>query len=99
VSNRREILKACLKPEPLKAGFYLEDDEDFVYLRREDQTLAVWNAGRVTTGIIQAEADRLMAIKHRVMKWVQTLIADKIRIFSLSIIGVKKYYLCLSKNW
>jgi hypothetical protein len=61
VSDRREMLDACLKPEHQKAGFYLKDDEDFVYLKRGDKTLAVWNTGRVTVAITQAGIDRLMA--------------------------------------
>jgi len=37
----RERLTACLKPEHRQAGFYLEDDEDFLYLKRTDKVVAV----------------------------------------------------------
>jgi len=58
---RREILSACLKPEHLEAGFYLDDDENFLYLKRKGEVLAVWNATKATTAAIQAEIDRLIA--------------------------------------
>ena len=57
---RSEILSACLKPEHLEAGFYLDDDEDFLYLKREGKVLAVWNATQATTDAVQVEIDRLM---------------------------------------
>jgi hypothetical protein len=61
MSDRRKELDACLKPEHLKAGYYLNEDEDFLYLKREGKMLAVWNAGRATVAAIQEEIDRLMA--------------------------------------
>ena len=52
------ILTELLKPEHIKAGFYVEDDEDFVYLKRGDKTMAVWSATKATGDMIRAEADR-----------------------------------------
>ena len=54
----RERLTACLKPERQQAGLYLEDDEDFVYLKRGDKMLAVWLSTNVTVETILHEADR-----------------------------------------
>ena len=54
-------LTELLKPEHRKAGLEVEDDEDFVYLKRGDKTLAIWNATKATRDVIQAEADRLIA--------------------------------------
>jgi hypothetical protein len=55
------MLTELLKPEHVQAGFCVEDDEDFVYLKQGDKTVAVWNARQVTGDMIRAEADRLMA--------------------------------------
>jgi len=56
----RERLTACLKPEHRQAGFYLEDDEDFLYLKRTDKVVAVWNATKATKEAVLAETDRQM---------------------------------------
>jgi len=53
----RERLTAYLKPEHREAGFHLEGDEDFVYLKQGDKVLAVWNATKVTIQVILDEAD------------------------------------------
>jgi len=55
------ILSEVLKPEHRQAGFYLEDDEDFLYLKRGDKVVAVWNATRASIESVKAEADRQMA--------------------------------------
>lgn len=55
------ILTEILRPEHVQAGFYVEDDEDFVYLKWGDKTVAVWNARQATGDMIRAEADSLMA--------------------------------------
>jgi len=54
----KELLTACLKPEHQQAGLHLEEDEDFVYLKRGDRILAVWLATNVTVETILHEADR-----------------------------------------
>jgi hypothetical protein len=59
------ILTEMLTSEQIKAGFYVEDDEDFVYLKRGDKTVAVWNARQVTRDMVRAEADSLMAKADR----------------------------------
>ncbi len=38
-----------------QAGFYLDDDEDFLYLKRGDKVVAVWSANKVTVETVQAE--------------------------------------------
>ncbi len=61
MSIRRKALDACLKPEHRQAGFYLDDDEDFLYLKRGDKVVAVWSANKVTVETIRAEIDRILA--------------------------------------
>jgi hypothetical protein len=61
----RERLTACLKPEHRQAGFYLEDDEDFLYLKRTDKVVAVWNATRATKEAVLTETDRQMTEASR----------------------------------
>ena len=60
MSIRRKALDACLKPEHRQAGFYLDDDEDFLYLKRGDKVVAVWSANKVTVETIRAEIDRIL---------------------------------------
>ena len=55
MSIRRKALDACLKPEHRQAGFYLDDDEDFLYLKRGDKVVAVWSANTATVETVQAE--------------------------------------------
>jgi hypothetical protein len=50
-----------LTPEQREAGFQVEDDEDFVYLKREGETLATWLATRATAQAVRDEADRILA--------------------------------------
>jgi len=60
MSIRRKALDACLKPEHRQAGFYLDDDEDFLYLKRGDKVVAVWSANTATVETVQAEIDRIL---------------------------------------
>lgn len=55
--NRKHLTKK-LKPQHKQAGFYLEDDEDFLYLKQGEKVVAVWNAARATIDAVVAEADR-----------------------------------------
>jgi len=57
----REVLDAALTKEQRQAGFYLEEDEDFLYLFREGKSQAVFNSKRATIKAIRDEADRLMS--------------------------------------
>jgi len=61
MSIRRKALDACLKPEHRRAGYYLDDDEDFLYLKRGDKVVAVWSATKATAETVIAEADRRLA--------------------------------------
>ena len=56
-----DALNAILKPEHRQAGFYLDEDEDFLYLKRGDKVVAVWNATKATAEVVVAEIDRRMA--------------------------------------
>ena len=56
-----DALNAILKPEHRQAGFYLDEDEDFLYLKRGNKVVAVWNATRATAEVVVAETDRRMA--------------------------------------
>ena len=60
-SIRRDALGRILKPEHRRAGFFLDDDEDFLYLKQGDKVLAVWNAAKATAETVIAEADRRLA--------------------------------------
>jgi len=59
-SIRWEALNRILKPEHRQAGFCLDEDEDFLYLKRENKVIAVWNANKAIAETVVAEADRLM---------------------------------------
>jgi len=61
MSLRREALNQILKLEHRQAGFSLDEDEDFLYLKRGSKVVAVWNAKKATADIAVAEADRQMA--------------------------------------
>ncbi len=56
-----DALNAILKPEHRKAGYSLDEDEDFLYLKRGDKVVAVWNATKATAEVVVAEIDRRMA--------------------------------------
>lgn len=58
------ILTAVLKEEHRRQGLYLEEDDHLVYLKRGQQTLARFNATRVTVEEIQKEADKYMEISY-----------------------------------
>ncbi|WP_324664228.1 hypothetical protein VLL09_04760 [Dehalococcoides mccartyi] len=60
MSTRSEALNRILKPEHRQAGFSLDEDEDFLYLKRGDKVVAVWNANKATADIAVAEANRRM---------------------------------------
>ena len=51
--------EAILTKEHRERGFYLEDDEDFVYLKYSGKTVAKWNGRRVEETEILAEANKL----------------------------------------
>ena len=56
-----DALNAIMKPEHRQAGYSLDEDEDFLYLKRGDKVVAVWNATKATAKVVVAEIDRRMA--------------------------------------
>ncbi len=60
MSIHRKALNRILKPEHKQAGFSLDDDEDFLYLKRGNKVVAVWNATKATKEAVLAETDRQM---------------------------------------
>ena len=54
-------LGRILKREHRQAGLYLDDDEDFLYLKRGYKVVAIWNATKATAETVIAEADRRLA--------------------------------------
>ena len=56
-----DALNAILKPEYRQAGYSLDEDEDFLYLKRGNKVVAVWNATKATAERVVAEIDRRMA--------------------------------------
>ena len=58
----REVLIYTLRPVHRTAGLYLQEDEDFFYLKREgqDKPLAVWLAYTVTIAMIHDAADSIL---------------------------------------
>ena len=54
----RQILDACLTAEQRRAGLYLEEDEDFIYLKRAGRVLALFNAKAATVASIRDVAER-----------------------------------------
>ncbi|MDD4986787.1 MAG: hypothetical protein PHQ43_13625 [Dehalococcoidales bacterium] len=60
MSIRSDALNRVLKPEHKQAGFYLDEDEDFLYLKRGDKVVATWNSTQATAEVAVAEADRQM---------------------------------------
>lgn len=55
---RPEELQAALTAEQRSAGLYLEEDEDFLYLKREGESLAVFSAKGATVRSIREEAEK-----------------------------------------
>ena len=51
-------LKAALTPEQREQGFWLAEDEDFVYLYRHEKLVATFSAKGATVEAIREEADR-----------------------------------------
>jgi len=58
----REVLTQTLRPAHRAFGLYLDEDEDFLYLKREgqDKPLAVWLAYTVTVAMIHDAADSIL---------------------------------------
>ena len=54
-------LNAILKPEHREAGYSLDEDEDFLYLKRGNKVVAVWNATKANAERVVAGIDRRMA--------------------------------------
>lgn len=54
----REILTQSLKKHHRQAGLYLEEDDDFVYLKKGDKALKVFSSKGVTFQDIWEEADK-----------------------------------------
>jgi hypothetical protein len=48
-----------LTPEQIKAGFYLEEDEDFVYVKKDDTTVATLNRNSSPASIRGAVYDEM----------------------------------------
>lgn len=60
--NNGERLQSILTNEQKEAGFYLRDDEDFVYLyEKGGKLLGVFNAYVATAQSIRAEVESLMS--------------------------------------
>ena len=53
-----KVLDACLNDEHRRAGLYLEEDEDILYLKRAGRVLAVFSAKRATVASIGEEAEK-----------------------------------------
>lgn len=60
----RFVLDGVLTAEHKALDLYLEDDEDFVYIRRKGQVLpmATFSAKGATVTSITKEADRLVSV-------------------------------------
>ena len=54
----QEILTRTLKKSHRNAGLYLDEDEDFVYLKKDDKILAVFSAVGATIESVWMEADK-----------------------------------------
>ena len=63
----KEVLTQTLRPAHRAAGLFLQEDEDFLYLKREgqDKPLAIWIACTVTVAMIQDAADAIVARGER----------------------------------
>jgi hypothetical protein len=68
---RGEYLDAALTTEQRQAGFYLEEDEDFLYLKKSDEVLAVFSSKGATVQSIREVADR-----YREWQWKQSQPAE-----------------------
>jgi len=57
----KEILEAALTREQREAGFYLEEDEDFLYLYdRESKRQGVFSSKGATVKAIRDHADQII---------------------------------------
>ncbi len=58
----REVLIGTLRQAHRALGLYLEEEEDFLYLRMEGQEkpLAIWISSVVTVAMIQDAADKII---------------------------------------
>lgn len=54
----REILDGALTLEQRRSGLYLEEDEDFIYLKRAGRVVAMFSAKGATVSSIREEADK-----------------------------------------
>ncbi len=53
-----QLLTMALKEEHRQSGLYLEDDEDILYLKRGQETLARFRSTSVTIEALHEEADK-----------------------------------------
>ena len=58
----KEVLRGVLRPVHRAYGLYLEEDEDFLYLKKEgeEKPLAIWVTSVVTVATIQNGADSIL---------------------------------------
>jgi len=58
----KEVLTATLRPVHRAFGLYLDEDEDFLYLKREGvaKPLGVWPAFSATVAMVQDAADTIL---------------------------------------
>ena len=58
----KEVLNATLTTRHKGIGLYLEEDEDFLYLKREGQVkpIATWLTSTVTVAMIRDVADAIV---------------------------------------
>ena len=61
----REDLDGILTAEQRRAGLYLEEEEDFLYLKRGDQVLAIFSAVGATVASVREAADSYIAEMER----------------------------------
>ena len=59
------VLEGALTAEQHQAGLYLEEDEDFLYLKRGDQVLALFSAVGATVASVREAAVSYIAEMER----------------------------------
>lgn len=57
------ILKGILKPHQREAGYYLEDDEDFVYIMWQGEEQARCSS-KIPVEVLWDAVDKLMEVKN-----------------------------------
>jgi hypothetical protein len=67
------ILSHTLKKSHKDAGLYLKEDEDFLYLKRGNETLASFWSYTVTIEAIWEEADRQLNLLNSGIEFVEVL--------------------------